>query len=361
MQTGREAIQSLFDGKPADYVPLYDSPWGDTVKRWREEGLSEEVTDIGSEFCFDMVGCGGWFKWHAKTDGVKILEENDEWKIVENGNGAILKWWKEKSGTPEHIDFKMNSREIWEKEYKPHLLEFDPARLGDVEASKKALAKNKAAGKWTFFGSTQVWETLRGSLGDVNMYMALIEDPDWIKDFNRVYTDLYLACYKHLFDEVGLPDGVWIYEDLGYRERLFCSPETLEKLIFPYYAETVDYFHSLGLKVVLHSCGYQEPMIPLAIKAGFDGLNPMEVKAGNDIFKFAEEFGDELVFIGGFDARVLESGDEARIKDNITAFINGMKERNARFIYGSDHSLSTDISYQSFLYSLDVYNQLKNY
>lgn len=361
MQKGREAVQALFDKKPADFVPLYDAPWSDTVTRWRGEGLPEDVTDLHAEFGFDMVSCGGWFNWYASMDSDKILEENEEWKIVENGNGAILKWWKDKSGTPEHIDFKMNSREVWEKEYKPKLLDFDPARVKNVEEIKENLVKNKEAGKWTSLGCSIVWEHLRASLGDVNMYIALIEDPDWIKDFNQTYTDLFLACYKYLFEQVGMPDGIWIYEDLGYRDRLFCSPETLDELIFPYFAQAVDYFHSLDLKVVLHSCGYQEPMIPLALKAGFDGLNPMEVKAGNDIFKFAEEYGDDLVFVGGFDARILESGDENKIKDDITAFINGLKERNARFIYGSDHSLSTDISYDAFKYSLDVYNSLKAY
>ena len=213
MQTGKEAIQSLFDGKTAEFVPLYDSPWGDTVTRWRGEGLAEEVTDLTAEFGFDMVSCGGWFNWFANIDGDKILEENEAWKVVENGNGAVLKWWKDKSGTPEHIDFKMNSREIWEKEYKPHLLEFDPTRVPNAAASKENLAKNKAAGKWTFYGNTLVWENLRASLGDVNMYMALIEDPDWIKDFNQTYTDLYLKCYKYLFEKAGLPDA----------ERIECS------------------------------------------------------------------------------------------------------------------------------------------
>ena len=77
-----------------------------------------------------------------------------------------------------------------------------------------------------------------------------------------------------------MSDGIWIYEDLGYRDRLFCNPEILRDLFFPYYTEIVNFFHDHGLTVVLHSCGYQDPMIPLAIEAGFDALNPMEAKAG---------------------------------------------------------------------------------
>ena len=44
-------------------------------------------------------------------------------------------------GTPEHIDFLMTSREIWERDYRPHLLEFDAERFGDLEEARKNLAK----------------------------------------------------------------------------------------------------------------------------------------------------------------------------------------------------------------------------
>jgi uroporphyrinogen decarboxylase len=49
-------------------------------------------------------------------------------------------------------------------------------------------------------------------------------DPDWIRDFNRVHTDHLKAHYRILLEEAGVPDGMWLYEDLGYKERLFCSP-----------------------------------------------------------------------------------------------------------------------------------------
>jgi uroporphyrinogen decarboxylase len=194
-------------------------------------------------------------------------------------------------------------------------------------------------------------------MGDYVMYTSLVEDPDWIHDFNRVYTDLWKECFRILIEEVGRPDGIWVYEDLGYARSLFCSPAVLESVIFPYYAELVELFHGYDLPVILHTCGFTEPALPLIVEAGFDGLNPMEVKAGNDIFRFAEEYGDRLAFSGGLDARILESGDRELIRRGVTDFIRGMKERGARFVYGSDHSLSTNIDYEDFLYSLEVYRE----
>ncbi|MCY3024116.1 MAG: hypothetical protein NTW87_34495 [Planctomycetota bacterium] len=359
MQTGFQAIDGLMRKKPADHVPIHDSPWGDALKKWVAQGMPADekgnAVDVVDHFGFDMAGVGGWFDWHPKRGFSEIVQETAEWKIVRNGSGAALKWWKDKSGTPEHIDFHMKSREVWDKDYRRLVVDFDRQRLGDLKPVKENLAKRRAQGKWTHYGNQFIWENMRGSMGDYTMYMSLVADPAWIHDYNRVYTDLFKKCFTILFEEVGKPDGIWLYEDLGYRDRLFCSPKTLETLIFPYYKEMVDFFHSYDLPVVLHSCGFQEPMIPLAIQAGFDALNPMEVKAGNDILKFAEKYGDRLVFVGGLDARILESGDHKVIRRGVTDFIKGMRKRKARFVYGSDHSLSTNINYKDFLYSLEIY------
>ncbi len=363
MQTGRQAVTALLAGAQSDFIPLHDSPWGDTMRLWTEQGMPTNgdgnPVAAWEHFGFDMVSCGGWFQWMARPEAQEVVEETDEWKTVRNGNGALLRWWKQRSGTPEHLDFQMTSRAVWENEYKPHLLDNFEARIGDTEAFRKNLERVRGQGRWAFFGHMFIWEYLRASLGDVNMFMALVEDPEWIRDFNRVYTDLYKACYEIIFEKAGLPDGIWIYEDLGYRDRLFCRPEILADLFFPFYKEVVDFFHDLGLPVVFHSCGYQEPMIPLAVEAGFDALNPMEVKAGNNIMKYAEEFGNQLCFVGGFDARVLESGDRKLIRQRVTEQITGLRERGARFLFGSDHSISSNVTYDSFQYALEVYRELR--
>ncbi len=360
--SGAEMVGSLLRReKSVTCVPLYDSPWGDTLKRWTREGMPTDAegnpVDPCDHFGFDMAGCGGWFDWQPKAGVQEVVEETADWKIVRNGAGALHKCWKEKSGTPEHIDFHMTNRSIWEKEYRQRVVDAIPAERVNAEAQREGLLKRKSEGKWTFFGSVLVWEVMRASMGDEAMFMALMDDPEWIRDFTRVYTDFHKRCYAYLFEKTGLPDGIWIYEDLGYKDKLFCSPAILEEQIFPRYKEMVDFFHSYGLPVVLHSCGYQKPMLDLVVAAGFDALNPMEVKAGNDIFDYAERYGERLAFIGGLDARILESGDRAVIRAGVESFIGGLKARGARFVFGSDHSVSTNVSYADFQYALEVYRE----
>ena len=152
-----------------------------------------------------------------------------------------------------------------------------------------------------------------------------------------------------------------MYEDLGYRDRTFCSPQVYREIIFPFYTELVAFFHAYDLPVVLHSCGFTEPVLDLICAAGFDGLNPMEVKAGNDPLRIAEKCGDRLCFVGGLNARVLESHDRGLIRREVTRLVEGMKARGARYVFGSDHSLSTNIDYDDFRFALDVYREHMRY
>ncbi len=64
--------------------------------------------------------------------------------------------------------------------------------------------------------------------------------------------------------------------------------------------------------------------------------------------------------IGGLDARILESGDRALIRREVARLVEGMKTRGARYVFGCDHSLSTNVRYDDAS-ALDVYREHMNY
>lgn len=386
MATSCDIVDSLLRGKKAERVALHDSPWGDTMAAWVEQGypLRTAYKEVGEDhwqrsdgrgvettvagyyeepvppwehFGYDMVGIGPWFDIQPLRDHTEMVEETDEWEVKRNGSGAALKYWKHKSGTPEHIDFRMVTRDIWERDYRPYLLSLDPARC-DLPEMRKYMAEATAAQKWTHYGHMFIWELMRQSMGDVTLYESLLLDPDWVHDYCRVYTDFYKMHFAYMIEQVGKPNGIWIYEDMGYKNGLFASPKVLEELIFPYYTELVAFFHSYDLPVVLHSCGSTAAALPLIVAAGFDALNPMERKAlNNEPFVFAEKYGDHLAFVGGLDARVFETNDKDIIRREVAYYIDGMKARGARLVFASDHSISPNTHYDSYLYAVEVYRE----
>jgi uroporphyrinogen decarboxylase len=367
MQTSHQVIQALYNSENPDRMGLRDSPWADTLEKWVTQGYPTksdgEPASPAEHFGFDMIGVGGGFDWKAKQQEDIVVEENAEWKIVRDGNGAYFKWWQHKSGTPEHIDFTMTSRKVWEEEYKPHVVGSARKRATPekLETMRKSLASIRESNKWADGGFRGIWENMRAAFGDLALYENMLLDPDWIRDYCRTYTDLYTEEFKIIVEEVGKPDGIWFFDDLGYKESTFCAPELYEKLIFPYYDELIKMIHDHGISVTLHTCGYTESVLDLIVDVGFDGLHPMEVKAGNDPLRIADSYADKLVFVGGLDARVFESHDRNRIRTEVSNMMKGMKDRGARYVFGSDHSLSTVIDYSDFQYALEVYKDHMHY
>ena len=360
MPTSAEVIAGLLRGRGAGRVGLFDSIWWDTLEAWTAQGYPKKPdgkpADPGEHFGFDLAGVGGWFDTMPLRGEPELVEETAEWSVKRNGAGAALKYWKHRSGTPEHVDFRMTSREVWERDYRPHLLALDRGRI-KIDDARSALSRARGQRRWAFYGHLFIWENARQSLGDICLYESVLLDPGWIRDYNRVYTDFFKAHYRALIEEAGKPDGVWMYEDLGYKGGLFCSPQVFAELFFPYYREMVEFFHSLGLPVVLHSCGNVTEALPLIVEAGFDALNPMERKAGCDPLAIAERYGDRLALVGGLDARVLESGDRRLIRREVTELVEGLKARGARYVFASDHSVSTNVKYEDFQYAVGVYRE----
>ena len=383
--SSRQLIDGLLRGNNVARVGLMEFIWFDTLRAWVKQGYPtrrmqreagevvrdtergwievevageyEEPVPPWQHFGYDMVPVGPWFDVMPIRGCNEVVEETDEWDIRRNGAGAALRYWKHKSGTPEHIDFRMVTREIWERDYRPHLLELDVERI-KLLPLRRNLSAPKQAGLWVHFGSLFIWELMRQSMGDVTMYESLVLDPGWIRDYGRVYTGFYQKHFRYMVDQIGLPDGVWLYEDLGYKNGLFASPRVMESLIFPYYREMVDFFHGFDLPVVLHTCGSTAEALPLIVEAGFDALHAMERKAlNNDPFVFAQEYGDRLAFVGGLDTRVFETNDKAIIRREVTDYVEGMKARGARLVFASDHSISPNTHYDSYRYALDVYRE----
>jgi hypothetical protein len=388
--TSRDLIKNLLDGNPVERVPLRETFWPETLSAWVDQGYPTQIVykEVGEKywrkldgrwvtataageyeeplppyqhFSFDTGEIDFLFDFEPIFGHREIIEETDDWEKYRNGAGGVMRYWKHKSGTPEHIDFRMTTREIWEEEYRPHLLELDPRRIEFGEIGKR-LTQIRQDGKFSIHNHPLAWELLRFCLGDLPMYPTLLTDPDWVLDMGRVYTDFYKTHYAHFFAEMGVFDGIFVCEDLAYNNNLFASPQTYQQLIFPFFEEIVEFYRSYGVKVFLHSDGAVRKIMPFVAEMGFDAFNPTEAKAkGNDIFQFVELYGDRLAFIGGLDARIFETNDKDVIQTAVSNFIERLKALGARFIFASDHSISPLVKYDSYRYALDAYHEHKTY
>ena len=380
MTNSRELISNMVLLKDIERVAVYEGFWDETLTAWVDQGYPTEATlqnglevytprDPFHHFDFDLHRCGGFFDTEPIQGQKQILEETDEWEIRLDGSGAVLKWWKHKSGTPEHIDFQMKNRNVWEKEYRPYLLNLDKRRFngkwwGDrtLEQDRDELELAHRREQWTWFGHVFVWEVMRASMGDIAMYENLLLDPGWAHDFNRIYADFFKTHFRFLFEELGLPDGVWFFDDIAYKNGLFASPKLMSDLFLPYYAEIVSFMDdNYELPVFFHSDGNIEQAIPMLLEAGFVGLHPIENKAGCDLIDIGERYGDQLILIGGFDVRILETNDRDLIETQIQNLLSRIKSRQIRYVFGSDHTITPLVDFDTYRFALDTYRKFMFY
>jgi uroporphyrinogen decarboxylase len=175
--------------------------------------------------------------------------------------------------------------------------------------------------------------------------MAL--DPDWVKDMVMTFADFTLRHLEVLFAEEGKPDAMWFYEDMGFKEKPFMSPAMYKEIVEPGHKKLFDFSHDLGLKVIVHSCGFVEPLVPGLIRAGMNCLQAMEVKAGMDVRKLAKQFGDRISFCGGLDIRLLAANDRPAMLAEMRSKVLPVLKMGSGFIIHSDHSIPPEVDHET--------------
>ncbi len=356
--TGRERfIQLIKHKQPADRVGLYEHFWPETVRDyWVQQGYPSVDVPVGQYFKYDMV-----HMWPVSDPGVfkgedGLVSETEETKDFRNGFGALSRYWKNKSGTPAHLDFMIKDRPGWDA-VRDRLLSFDASRT-NVDGAKEMLATARDEGRYSAYGFCFVFEVLRATIGDVLMLESLLLEPDWIKDFCRVYTDFYKEHFAYVLREAGTPDAVFMYEDLGFTNGLFCSPKVLRELILPYYKEILSMFKDdYGLNVLVHSCGDIREAVPIFIEAGVDCLQPMEAKAGVDVLDLADTYGNQLAYMGNINAQILGTNDKDKVRAEVERKMCGMIERRMPYILHSDHSVPPNVDFETYNFMMQIYKE----
>ncbi|MEI6217955.1 MAG: uroporphyrinogen decarboxylase family protein [bacterium] len=347
--THKERVLAALDRKPVDLLPCGDGLWGETHKKYLDQNKITAGEDMVRHFDMSWRGAG-WLNSTGDLDFVdKIIEEDDETKLTLNGNGAKLRWWKGKSGTPEHVDFAVQERAAWEQLIKPHLIKLDRRRVPFewYRNEKKVAADEKRAFFWQ---GVAPFEQIHPVCGHEYMLLGMAMDPDWVKDMMMTFADMTILCLETLFAEEGTPDAMWFFEDMGFKERPFMSPAMYEELVMPAHKKLFDFSHSHGLKVVVHSCGFVEPLVPGLIAAGMDCLQAMEVKAGMDMPRLAKQFGDKISFCGNIDIRILGTNDRKLIDEELNRKIIPVLKMGGGFILATDHSIPPEVEHDTLEY-----------
>ena len=355
--TGQERVRRMFDRRDHDRVPRHESFWGETLDRWQTEGLTGGAPSVLDRLQGDFHSLN-WLWPVAYPGREEVVSVTADTRVVRDGNGRLARFWLNKSGTPEHLGFECDSRDQWEKVFKPALLstglQLDPLAIA------KEFQHGRAAGRWCHLTGVESFEETRSLMGDEITMLAMVEDPDWVRDVSRTFTDVMLFNLEAALATGITPDGLWIYGDMAFKTSTMCSPQMYRELIWPDHKRLADWAHAHDLKFIYHTDGDVNGVLDLYLAAGFDCLQPLECKAGMDLRRLAPKFGDRLAFFGNVDVMEYITNDRARIEAEVKAKLAaGMATKG--YIYHSDHSVPPQVSWATYQFIISLLEKYGNY
>lgn len=333
--TSRERIRTTLTRREPDRVPRCEqSYWPDTLDRWRSEGMPEDKSphELFDLDAFANLGLDNSLRLPPET-----LEETADWIVERDSDGVAHKRWKTRYGTPCEVDFLIKTRDDWER-YRERLAP-DPARISD--GVRQAIVDYAAAGQFcTISPGEPVWWAI-STLGMERAMLTLGSDPDLFADMLQAQATIALQMTRQLISEGYRPDGI-----------LF-SPASYRALMMDYHKEYARLCHGNDMFLILHCDGDVRQFVPLLIEAGFDCIEPLEARAGNDVRELKPLYGDKISFFGNISMDVLATGDRGLIEREVASKMETAKVGGG-YIHQSDHSVPPTVSYDSYRLWMDL-------
>lgn len=348
-----ERFLRMFAHKEADRIPIIDSPWAGTLRRWHTEGMPEGV-DWRDYFGVDK----------SETIDVditpryeeKVIEDTDRYQIVTSPWGVTLKNFKELDSTPEFLDYKVTTPEAWEDAKKRMTLDDDRIPwqyLKENYPKWKAEGRWIEAGFWFGFDVTHSWMA-----GTETILIAMYEEPEWVTDMFNTYLDRCMALFGRVWDAGYRFDAIYWPDDMGYKGTTFFSNDMYRELLKPVHRRAIEWAHNRGIYAHLHSCGDVMTRVDDLVDIGIDCLNPLEVKAGMEPLTLKEKYGDRLTLHGGVNAVLWD--DREAIVQEINRVVPKLKQ-NGGYIFSSDHSIPNSVSLENMTAIVEAVKQAGKY
>ncbi len=214
----------------------------------------------------------------------------------------------------------------------------------DIEGYVQRAQEARATGLAVLGGA---WATIftapRRAMGEAAYLLATLDQPELIARLAERDTDSYLAINEALFSRCA--DSLDIYyfgSDFGTQQSLFVSPELIRRCFLPHIKRLVEHAKGYGLKVMYHTCGAINRLIPELAACGVDVLDPVQVSAAGMQPEELAQYKGKIAFHGGISTQTLlpyATPEEVRDKVRHTIEVLGP----TGYICGSDQWMMADI------------------
>jgi len=349
---------------------MNDSFWDETVIRWRKEGHLPPDVAPNEFFGFEwrLVHFDSSFRLEEQ-----VLEETEQHVVRRNAYGATARYLKGVSAPAEMLDFPVKTRADWNR-LKPRL-HWHPDRFAltgfysftsaweppdnDWGRKIRGLQDLKADGNYVVLYCYDAFEATWRKMGHEAALIALLENPDWMKEIFDYQMDLLIEGYSEMAKAGATVDGFFLGSDLAFKTGMMFSPQIHQRLCLPGLKRLCDFLHERDVDLIFHCDGDVRELLPNLVEAGVDCVQPLEVQAGLDVRQLKPLYGDRLAFMGNIGVGEMRL-PEAQMEGIMADKINTAKQGGG-YLYHSDHSIPPDISFERYMQVLQLARKYGRY
>ncbi len=186
-------------------------------------------------------------------------------------------------------------------------------------------------------------------------------NPDFVHALFRKISKFYIDLNRKVFEAVkGKIDILLVGDDIGTQNGLLLSPAHIREFVIPYLKEYVRLCKDFGVKAMFHSCGAIRELIPDLIDAGFDILNPIQVRASGMVpAELKKEFGGRICFHGGIDVqKTMPCGTVEQVRKEVRERIDVLG-KSGGYILAPTHNFQADVPVENMIAFYEEAGSLK--
>jgi len=366
--TDRERFLNIMEFKSVDRYPNYElGVWGQAIDRWYSEGLPRDVCywnwfEGEPYFGIDKRGFIPVKAGMIPGFDEETIEETERYIVFRDSIGRLRKAMKEgtvrgtRPSMDQYLDFPVKDKRSFEelkKGYNP----YSPVRYPMWWDELAKLWRDRDYPLCLFVnGQIGFYWTLREWVGTENLSYMFYDDPSLVHEMLDFIADFITDVSTRALSDVQI-DYFNFSEDLAGKSGPLISPKIYKEFFVPRVRRVIEHFKKFRVRYFwVDSDGNFEVLIPYMLEAGINCIWPLEQASGMDPVKLRKRYGKDLVLCGGIDKRELTK-DKASIERELYSKIPYLLEQGG-YIPHLDHTFPPDISYENFLYYMELKEKL---
>lgn len=364
--TARERFRAIIHHKKPDRIYLtFGGPRASTFAAWRKQGLSQEQQARWAEFVgqdgsmgLGKLDCGWIPPFEEKTLWV---EGNKRIWIDSSGVKRLdaIRQPTEGFATRQYLEFPVKCKADFEemkKRFDPH----DPKRTVDLDKEGKPRPGscwrdnvercNNAEVPVILVVPGMYWRA-RDWCGFEGLSLMVYDQPSLVHEMFEFWTWFLMELLNEPLSHIKV-DEIILNEDMAFKGQSMLSPAKIKEFMLPRYKRLYTFLKDKGVEaVVMDSDGYNYQILDVLYPVALDGIQPIEIAAGNDPEEILQKYPGIFIH-GGIDKRELRFSRE-QVRAEVARRYRTARQYGG-YIPHVDHGVPPDIPLRNFLYFVEL-------